>query len=144
MATGHTDPRRRERILAAALELIAEEGVVGVSHRKVATRADVPLGSTTYHFTGMDDLLRQAFTRFADHIVAVFERRLGRAETPDPARQLDALIEGMTLHRALDDVPHDRALTRRAVDRVTAGWPTPAGHTGSSGSGTVPPHGRTT
>lgn len=203
MATGHTDPRRRERILAAALELIAEEGVAGVSHRKVATRADVPLGSTTYHFTGMDDLLRQAFTRFADHIVAVFERHLGRAETPDQAReavtdlihtlsggprrdlvlaqelytlaarhpeyrsltgewmrrsrrlleqhfdpetarQLDALIEGMTLHRALDDVPHDRALTRRAVDRVTAGWPTPAGQTGSSGSGTVPPHGRTT
>ena len=57
MATGHTDPRRRERILAAALDLIAEEGVAGVSHRKIAARAGVPLGSMTYHFTGIDELL---------------------------------------------------------------------------------------
>lgn len=178
MATGHTDPQRRERILAAALDLIADEGVAGVSHRKIATRAGVPLGSMTYHFTGIDDLLREAFTRFADHIVAVFEQHLGRVGSPeqareavtdlihtlsegprrdlvlsqelytlaarrpayreltrawmrrsrhlleqhfdaDTARQLDALIEGLTLHRALDTDPHDRELTRRAVARIT-------------------------
>ncbi|MDR6974369.1 DNA-binding transcriptional regulator YbjK [Streptomyces sp. 3330] len=44
MATGHTDPQRRERILAATLDLIAERGVAGVSHRKIAARAGVPLG----------------------------------------------------------------------------------------------------
>jgi DNA-binding transcriptional regulator YbjK len=179
MATGHIDPQRRERILAATLDLIADEGVAGVSHRKIATRAEVPLGSMTYHFTGIGDLLRQAFTRFADHIVAVFEQHLSRAgsreqaceavtdlihtlsEGPRPdlilaqelytlaarhpeyreltqqwmrrsrhlleqhfdadtARQLDALIEGLTLHRALDGSPHDRELTRRAVARITA------------------------
>ncbi|GGW70650.1 TetR family transcriptional regulator [Streptomyces lucensis JCM 4490] len=178
MATGHTDPQRRERILAATLDLVSDEGVAGVSHRKIATRAQVPLGSMTYHFTGIDDLLRQAFTRFADHIVAVFEHHLGGASGPeeareavtglvhalsegprrdlvlaqelytlaarhpeyrrltaqwmrrsrrlleqhfdaDTARQLDALIEGLTLHRALDDSPPDRALTRRAVTRIT-------------------------
>ncbi len=37
----------------------------------------------------------------------------------DTARQLDALIEGLALHRALDTAPHDRALTRRAVTRIT-------------------------
>ncbi|MEU6325465.1 TetR family transcriptional regulator [Streptomyces sp. NPDC047009] len=179
MATGHIDPQRRERILAATLDLIADEGVAGVSHRKIATRAEVPLGSMTYHFTGIGDLLRQAFTRFADHIVAVFEQHLSRAgsreqaceavtdlihtlsEGPrrdlilaqelytlaarhpeyreltqqwmrrsrhlleqhfdaDTTRQLDALIEGLTLHRALDGSPHDRELTRRAVARITA------------------------
>lgn len=179
MATGHTDPRRRERILAATLDLIADEGVAGISHRKIATRADVPLGSMTYHFTGIDDLLCQAFTHFADHIVAVFERHLGRAHhleeardavtdlihtlsegprrdlvlaqelyalagrhpeyraltrqwmhrsrhllerhfDPDTARQLDALIGGLTLHRALDGSPQDRDVTREAVARITA------------------------
>lgn len=82
MATGRTDPQRRERIIAATLDHIAEEGVAGVSHRKIAMRADVPLGSMTYHFAGIDDLLREAFKRFADQIVAVFERHLADAGTP--------------------------------------------------------------
>jgi TetR/AcrR family transcriptional regulator, regulator of biofilm formation and stress response len=178
MATGHTDPQRRERILAATLDLIAEEGLAHVSHRKIAARAGVPLGSMTYHFNGMDELLREAFRRFADHIVAVFDAHLcapadrdaareavadlvhalsegsqrdlvltqelyilaarrpvyrelthewmGRSRVhlekhfdPDTARQLDALIEGLTLHRALDNDPHDRALTLEAVTRIT-------------------------
>ncbi|KAF3465632.1 TetR family transcriptional regulator [Streptomyces sp. Tu 3180] len=192
MATGHTDPRRRERILAATLDLIAEEGVAGVSHRKIATRAKVPLGSMTYHFTGIDDLLREAFTGYADHIVAVFEDHLGGVTTadrareavtdlihtlsegprrdlilaqelytlaarhepyrqlcrrwmrrsrdlleqhfaPSTARQLDALIEGLTLHRALEDAPSDRELTREAVARITAApQGVPAGAAGSA------------
>lgn len=178
MATGHTDPQRRERILAAALDHIADEGVAGVSHRKVAARAGVPLGSMTYHFKGIDELLHEAFSRFADHVAALFELRLDAADTPEQAReavtdlihelsggpqrdlilthelytlaarrpeyrelthrwmlrsrhllerhfdaatarQLDALIEGLALHRALDTAPHDRRLTREAVRRIT-------------------------
>jgi DNA-binding transcriptional regulator YbjK len=37
----------------------------------------------------------------------------------DTARQLDGLIEGLALHRALDRAPHDRELTLRAVARIT-------------------------
>ncbi|MFE1859290.1 TetR/AcrR family transcriptional regulator [Streptomyces anandii] len=181
MATGHADPQRRERILAATLDHIAEEGVAGVSHRRIAARAGVPLGSMTYHFGGMDELLHEAFTRFADRIVAVVDEHLSRAETregareavtdlvhtlsdgprrdlilaqelytlaarrpeyrqltrawmrrsrellerhfdPATARQLDALVEGLTLHRALDDeAPRDRALTHQAVTRISTG-----------------------
>lgn len=87
MATGRTDPERRDRIIDAALDLIVDEGVAGVSHRKVAARAGVPLGSMTYHFSGMDELLHEAFTRFSGTIVAVFEERLGAANTPDEARE---------------------------------------------------------
>ncbi|MFD5646379.1 TetR family transcriptional regulator, partial [Streptomyces anulatus] len=36
MATGRTDPERRDRIIDAALDLIVDEGVAGVSHRKAA------------------------------------------------------------------------------------------------------------
>ena len=39
--------------------------------------------------------------------------------SPDTARRLDALIEGLTLHRALDDDPPDRSLTREAVGRIS-------------------------
>lgn len=178
MATGHIDPQRRERIITATLDLIADEGVAGVSHRKIATRAGVPLGSMTYHFSGIEQLLREAFGCFADHIVAVFDAHLAapadrdqareavtdlvhalsegsrrdlvltqelytlaarrsayrdlthewmrrsrihleRHFDPDTARQLDALVEGLILHRALAREPHDRALTREAVARIT-------------------------
>ena len=44
------DPNRRQRIIDACLDVIAERGVAGTSHRIVAEAADVPLGSMTYHF----------------------------------------------------------------------------------------------
>jgi DNA-binding transcriptional regulator YbjK len=177
MSTRRVDPERRERIIDAALELIAEEGVAGTSHRKVAARADVPLGSMTYHFESMDELLRDAFTLFAERVAQRFELRLAAAGdraqavaavvdlihhdllrgTPefvltvelyalaarvpffrtitqgwmersraalelhfsaDTAVELDAFIEGMSLHRAFDASPASRALSAEAVTRI--------------------------
>jgi hypothetical protein len=42
---------------------------------------------------------------------------------------LDALIEGLTIHRALDDAPADDADVELAVRRITGttGTPTPPG-----------------
>ena len=79
------DPERRTRIITAALELIAAEGVAGISHRKIAAHADVPLGSMTYHFANMDELLREAFGRFTSSVAARFERRLTAAQDLDEA-----------------------------------------------------------
>lgn len=171
------DPDRRERIIGACLDVIAESGVAGTSHRKVAAAAGVPLGSMTYHFDGMDDLLREAFERFATTVSDAFEREMAAAAGPeaardaivtiitrtvfgtqrdlvlshelytlaarspefrrltnawmarsraalerhfDPvtARMLDALIEGLTIHRALDTEPQDPGLVEQAVDRI--------------------------
>ena len=71
-----SDPGRRDRLIDVTLDLIAEVGVAGISHRKIAAHADVPLGSMSYHFHGMEELLHEAFTRFADTIAASFEARL--------------------------------------------------------------------
>ncbi|GHE46846.1 DNA-binding transcriptional regulator [Streptosporangium violaceochromogenes] len=57
---------RRRRIIQAALELIPEVGVGGLTHRLVAARADVPLGATTYYFTSLDDLAHTALTAAAE------------------------------------------------------------------------------
>ncbi|WP_425246561.1 TetR/AcrR family transcriptional regulator [Streptomyces sp. NEAU-NA10] len=63
------DPDRRQRIIDAAIRVVGRKGLAGLSHRTVAAEADVPLGSTTYHFTTLDDLmvaaLRQANEGFA-------------------------------------------------------------------------------
>lgn len=178
MATRRFDPDRRDRIIDASLDVIAAHGVAGSSHRKIAEHAGVPLGSMTYHFTNMDELLGEAFRRFADVVADGFEDRMGRADDadaaraavvelihhdllgsqrdlvlthelytlaarepafrqitrdwmarsrralgrhfdPDTCRMLDALIEGLFIHAALDTEPHDRATTVEAVARIT-------------------------
>lgn len=171
------DPDRRDRIIDTCLDVIAEVGVAGASHRRVADAADVPLGSMTYHFTGMDELLKEVFTRFAGTVADRFEARMAAARNaaeardavvaiilddvfgdprdlvlthelytlsarepafraitaswmarsraalerhfdPETARILDALIEGLTIHRALDPEQRDPDEVRRAVHRV--------------------------
>ena len=55
------DPEaRRNDILRAAAALVAERGVGNVSHRAVAERAGVPLGSTTYYFPSLAELVSTA------------------------------------------------------------------------------------
>lgn len=180
------DPGRRDRIIDSCLDVVARVGVAGASHRRIAAAADVPLGSMTYHFTGMNDLLHEAFERFSHTVSDRFERRMVEADGPDEARRavvetitadvltdprelvlthelytlaardpafrdlthawmarsrrglerhfdpttarlLDALVEGLTIHRALDTEPHDPATVAIAVARLT-------GTCGASGS----------
>ncbi len=97
-ASGQADPGRRDRIIDATLEVIAAHGVAGTSHRKVAAAAGVPLGSMTYYFDGMDDLLHEAFSRFADRVVSRFEARMAQAR--NPAEAVDAVVGGL-----LADIP---------------------------------------
>jgi TetR/AcrR family transcriptional regulator, regulator of biofilm formation and stress response len=177
MTARRHDPGRRDRIIDAALDVIAEHGVAGTTHRKVAAAADVPLGSMTYHFTGLEDLLTAAFSRLAEQVSTRFNERLARAGSqeqareavvdeiigepevlprnlllsyelyafasrhpalravmrdwmrrsrraleqhfdPDTSRALDALIEGLMIHRSVDPAPASRAEIRTMVDRV--------------------------
>jgi TetR/AcrR family transcriptional regulator, regulator of biofilm formation and stress response len=178
VASRRFDPDRRDRIIDAALDVIAAQGVAGASHRKIAEHARVPLGSMTYHFASMDELLTEAFRRFGNSIADRFDQQLGQARDvdgarlavvdlihldlldsqrdlvlthelytlaarkpvfrqitrdwmarsrralglhfdPDTCRMLDALIEGLFIHAALDTEPHDRATTVEAVARIT-------------------------
>jgi DNA-binding transcriptional regulator YbjK len=68
--TGRADPNRRERIARAAIEVVAVHGVEGLTHRRVAAAAGVPLGSTTYHFASLDDLLAAGLEAAAAESVA--------------------------------------------------------------------------
>ncbi|WP_278263710.1 TetR family transcriptional regulator [Nocardia sp. AG03] len=76
------DPERRRReIIDAAVAIVLEEGSGAVTHRKVAARAEVPLGSTTQYFATLDDLRAAALDRLVreidvwlDALVAAFDR----------------------------------------------------------------------
>ncbi|MCB0946598.1 MAG: TetR family transcriptional regulator, partial [Mycobacterium sp.] len=52
--------RRRYALVSAAADLLCEGGFEAVSHRAVAQRAGLPLASTTYYFSSLDDLIVNA------------------------------------------------------------------------------------
>ncbi|MEU6479218.1 TetR family transcriptional regulator [Streptomyces sp. NPDC047017] len=117
------DPRRRERVLDAALEVLVEDGVAGLTHRKVAARADVPLGSVTYHFASLAELRTHAFAWYVEQRTAEYEALFtGVASREDlidvlveqvsevPSRYRSAVL-GFELHLAALRDPALRALT---------------------------------
>ncbi len=52
--------RRRCALVSAAADLLCEGGIDAVRHRAVAARAGLPLASTTYYFSSLDDLIAKA------------------------------------------------------------------------------------
>jgi DNA-binding transcriptional regulator YbjK len=88
------DPGRRDRLVDTTIDVIAENGVAGATHRAIARAADVPLGSLTYHFGSLTDLLAAAFTRHVDTVASRFDERMRAA--PDRAAALEALVEHLT------------------------------------------------
>lgn len=121
------DPDRRARIIEAALVVLARDGVGSTTHRSVAREADVPLGSMTYHFASLDDLVMRAFEQHVDKLASRFERRLAAAGSVDEV--LVALAESVTVDLAGDD--GDLALTfelygaavrRPGVRALTQAW----------------------
>lgn len=87
------DPQRKERITQAALDIIAVAGVRGASHRAIAREADVPLGSVTYHFATMDDILVAAFTLLSDQMDPQYGKAIVAASTEAEAR--DVLVDAV-------------------------------------------------
>lgn len=88
------DPDRRQRIIDAAIVVVAERGIAGLSHRSVAAAADVPLGSTTYHFATLDELLIAALRQVNGAWMADFTRWVDGIDLAAPlADEVARLVE---------------------------------------------------
>lgn len=87
------DPERRGRIIDAAIRVVGAKGIAGLSHRSVAAEADVPLGSTTYHFASLDELLIAALRRSNENFArAMRESEALLAPDADLAEELARLL----------------------------------------------------
>ncbi len=62
--------RTREKILVAAIEVLALNGIKGTTHRAIASHADLQLSLTTYYFKDIQALIHQAFKLNSEHILA--------------------------------------------------------------------------
>lgn len=125
------DPNRRERIIDAALQVLAVDGVAGITHRAIGTAADVPLGSITYHFVTIADIVSAAFDT---HVAKLAERFASRLASCDSAGDvIECIVVAIT-----DDLaahPNELAVTYelygdavRSADtkRFTQRWMTQA------------------
>lgn len=85
------DPERREKIITAALETIGRVGVADTTHRRIAETAGLPLGSLTYYFSGLDDIIAAAFRQLSvqvsDHLMQIM------VAAPDQAAARTALVD---------------------------------------------------
>jgi DNA-binding transcriptional regulator YbjK len=79
--TTPTSPRRQQRgrerrdaIVAATLAIVEIEGLEGVTHRRVADAAGVPLAATTYYFSSKEELMQAAMGRLIEREAAVFRQ----------------------------------------------------------------------
>jgi AcrR family transcriptional regulator len=57
------NPQRRQALVDAAIEVLAEQGARGLTFRAVDARAAVPAGTSSNYFSSRDDLLTQAGAR---------------------------------------------------------------------------------
>lgn len=85
------DPQRRERLIDATLDVIERHGIAGTSSRKVAEMADVSLGSLTYYFESINQLIEEAFIQLSSKISNHFSEILGAAKTREEA--LTAVVD---------------------------------------------------
>jgi DNA-binding transcriptional regulator YbjK len=126
--------RRRYALVKAAAELLCEGGFEAVRHRAVARRAGLPLASTTYYFSSLDDLIASAVAHIGTMEVAqlraqlatVSRRRRSADTTADllvdllvgsesETRLTEQLISRYERHIACARLPGLREIQRRSL-----------------------------
>jgi len=60
------NPERRNQILDAAIDILCDDGVGGLTHRQADTRAGVPAGTTSNYFRTRQALLEATAARTVD------------------------------------------------------------------------------
>lgn len=133
------DPRRRERILAAAAELVAERGYHSVSLVDIGARAGI-VGSGIYrHFPSKDAILAALLGKVMQQLSDGAAKILATA--PGDAEALSALVDDH-IRIALEDravlavyhreghnvAPEQQRMLRRAQRHYVAEWVHLLGH----------------
>ena len=93
--------QRRAKLADAAIEVVAHDGLRGLSHRAVDQVANVPRGTTSNYFRSRDALLGATTRRLMEQHFELMERRV--SDTTDRAGLIESLSavleEALTNHR---------------------------------------------
>ncbi|QEN15977.1 TetR/AcrR family transcriptional regulator [Mycolicibacterium sp. ELW1] len=88
---------RRTEIIDAAIEVMAQVGLAGLSMRLVANQAQIPLGALSYYFDDKSDLIAQSFAQLSDREIDRVVATAERLEPSMPAEQLADLVADMII-----------------------------------------------
>jgi AcrR family transcriptional regulator len=110
-APGHEAPR--QRILDAALELLAEHGYEGMSLQQVADRVGLHKSSLFHHFKSKEELAAEVYRGLAERLLKRLEPLL--SEDPPRFESMLAAIEASVDHFAAEPAS-GRLLMRLLVD----------------------------
>ncbi|WP_151718646.1 TetR/AcrR family transcriptional regulator [Gemmobacter serpentinus] len=113
--TRKSEDARREALIAAALELIAEGGPTAATVRAIAARAGVTPGLIRHYFDGKDDLTREAYRAMMAAMQADNTTVLGPA-TADPATRLAGFVTAALRPPVMD--PHRMGLWAGFIHQV--------------------------
>ena len=123
---GRTADVTRARILAAALELVSEQGFAGTSIRDLADRLDLTTAAMYYHFASKDALLDALVAPLVDGLTEL--SRASLSGELGPAEILAGLVEILSGEGAKamgvlrgDPSAASRLKTRLEPDRMFAG-----------------------
>lgn len=98
-----SEERRRDDLIAAALELVAEGGLRAATVRAIADRAGVTPGLIRHYFTSKEDLTRAAYRRLMDSMTADSAAVLQDAPT-DPLARLARFVVASVSPPVVDPV----------------------------------------
>jgi AcrR family transcriptional regulator len=88
----HPTEIRRHLIVEAARSVIAERGLFATSMRDIATASDVSIGTLTYHFTGIAEILAEVLNSEMD---SFYGPVIAAAEAaPDGRAALREIVDG--------------------------------------------------
>lgn len=85
------EERRREALMTAALELLAEGGMAAATVRAIADRAGVTPGLIRHYYSGKDELLRAAYATVMDRMTTASTAAAAPAGD-DPIARLRAFV----------------------------------------------------
>ena len=97
------EERRREALIAAALELVAEAGAQGATVRAIAERASVTPGLIRHYFASNDDLTRAAYRTVMERMQADNAAVLDHAPA-EPVARLAAFVAASLRPPVVDPV----------------------------------------
>ncbi|MEJ6784069.1 TetR/AcrR family transcriptional regulator [Aminobacter sp. Piv2-1] len=95
------EERRRQDLIEATLDCVAENGLAGATVRAIALRAGVTAGLIRHYFPGKEDLLQAAYATVMGRMTELAKSALENVERA-PRRRLAAFVEASLVPPVVD------------------------------------------